>query len=334
MKIYLEIVKSKLPTNKPRIDFLKANFGWVHINLSIFNPLSFLIFFITVLKGLIHEKVFILTRMPALPLPFLLFFFLLPNLSIEHHAIFESERDNSSFYRRQYSFFTLILFKLLCRYKITHNICFSREIADHVISQYYAPSQSIFLTVNSHDPTPVLLDNRLTHVHTLTFMCGHFYPWQGLDLCISLVKELSVFLPVKLHLIGHLNNEQHDLINHYPFINHHGYLSNFEIDAILSETDVGLAPFALDRQGLSESSSLKCAYYLSRGVPVLSYFKDTRFHSDFYFYLADTLHSKSIHNIVNFILSCQNYTKQDVYSSSVEFWSHTLILKELNLLFD
>ena len=333
MKIYLEIVKSKLPTNKSRIDSLVNDFGWLHIRVDVSRPTSYLNCLYLLGKSFLHGKIYILSRMPALPIPVLLFFFFLPNLSLEHHAIFEAERNNSSKFRYLYSKLTLFLFRILCRYKIQHNICFSKEIANHVVSHYNARSNSIYSTVNSFDPIPVLSDTRNDSCYTFTFMCGKFYPWQGLDLCLSFVNKLSSYIPIKLNLIGQLTVDQHDMIKDISYITYHGYLTECEIDKVLSETDIGLAPFALDRQGFSESSALKTAYYLSRGVSVLSYFKDSRSLSEPFFYVCKPPDSSSLSQILNFVRMAKSYSRYYIYSSSVDFWSHSSILFDLDLLF-
>lgn len=333
MKIYLEIVKSKLPTNKPRLDYLVSHFDWTYVKVDLSYPPSYIECTTILLKGIFSGKISVLTRIPALPIPSLFIFFFLPNLSIEHHAIFESERNNSTIFRQIYSRMTLGVFQILCRFKVKNNICFSQEIADHVIKDYKAYPKSVFLTVNSHDPSPVLSDNRDPSHFTLAFMCGKFYPWQGLDLCISFVNQLSDAVPIKLHLIGQLNSDQYDLVKTLDYIYYHGFLSNIEVDNILSQSDVGLAPFALDRQGLSESSSLKSAYYLSRGIPVLSFFKDTRFHPSFYFYLANSVPSQSTAKVLEFLSATRLYSRSEVYSASVDLWSHLSILNKLDNLF-
>ena len=334
MKLYLEIVKSKLPTNKPRIDYLVKYLGWSYIKIDVFDIQSYYPLFIALCRSFFTRDLQILTRIPALPIPSLFLLLLLPNLSIEHHGIFESERNNSSIIRSLYSQLTLHLFRILCSKRCVYNICLSKEIAEHVVQVYNAPQQTIRLTVNSHDSTPHLLDRRSTDSFSLTFMCGKFYPWQGLDLCISLIEDLNRHIPVTLHLIGHLDSEQLQLINQFSYIINHGYLSNSEIDTILSETDVALAPLALDRQGLSESSSLKCAYYLSRGVSVLSYFKDTRFTSERFFFVTNPSQSQFLAQVIEFLHFSKSLSRQSVYSSSVDSWSHSSILNKLDLLFN
>lgn len=124
------------------------------------------------------------------------------------------------------------------------------------------------------------------------FMCGVFSAWHGLDRLISAFRNSKAELSAKrlrVHLIGKLTPEQlRDVegVNAIDpvFVVHGSLPANLYRD-VLARCDIGLGSFAMDREGLTEGSTLKVREYLALGLPVYSGHRDTAIPEDHPFYM-------------------------------------------------
>lgn len=132
------------------------------------------------------------------------------------------------------------------------------------------------------------------HIH-IAFVCGRFSSWHGLD---SLLKNIELEYQshpdffstqkIKLHLIGVLLESQATLIRQSQILSKitlcHGHMAQSDYFKVLSQCDVGLASFSLQKKRLKEASTLKVREYLAMGLPVYSGHIDTAIPKQFPFY--------------------------------------------------
>jgi hypothetical protein len=154
-----------------------------------------------------------------------------------------------------------------------------------------APGKPAGLYANGVDLGSVheVADSRTEDRVSVVFMSNSFSEWHGLDRLVDAVRD-AYMIPdcFTIHLIGHLTQTQKQQIlalgvRAEVFIIH-GFLETAAYSVLLSESDVGLGSFAMDRQNLSEGATLKVREMLGMGIPVYSGHTDTALSAEFPFY--------------------------------------------------
>jgi glycosyltransferase involved in cell wall biosynthesis len=158
----------------------------------------------------------------------------------------------------------------------------TQEIAEYERDRC-APGKKIGVYSNGIDvaEVPILADKRKPGQLHIVFICGTFSKWHGLDKLIDAVDKhhFSADDPsLTIHLIGRLSQQQIEQVSVFEncrsVFKHYGLLDTNSYRPILEECDFGVASLALDREGLSEGSTLKVREMLAMGLPVYSGHKD------------------------------------------------------------
>lgn len=144
------------------------------------------------------------------------------------------------------------------------------------------------------DSMRMLGDARPEDAVEIGFMCGSFAAWHGLDILLDKMLEYVVRdetrVPVKLHLIGRLNDAQ---LAHVARVNEaageqtviaHGRMKDAEYRQILDRCQIGVGSLAMDRIQMEEGATLKVREMLAMGLPLYSGHRDTALPSSFPYY--------------------------------------------------
>lgn len=139
----------------------------------------------------------------------------------------------------------------------------------------------------------VLPDARTSNGIVAAFICGTFTRWHGLDRLIAAVEDApEAAAELTVHLIGRLSEEQRAEVTRTPLLRQvfevHGHLDPPAYRAILQASDLGLGSLALDRQNMTEGSTLKTAELLASGLPVYATHADASLPRDFPYFARDT----------------------------------------------
>jgi hypothetical protein len=158
----------------------------------------------------------------------------------------------------------------------------TREIAEYQRA-LRAPEKLVGVYSNGIDPAEVQLlpDERDEFAIHAAFICGKFSPWHGLDKLLLAVdqhvEQGTPPLPI-IHLIGNLTSEQKMEVSaserRKRVFRVHGLMRESEYRPILARCDIGIASLAMERENLSEGSTLKVREMLAMGLPIYSGHKD------------------------------------------------------------
>lgn len=193
----------------------------------------------------------------------------------------------------------------------------TQEIADYEC-RVHKSSRPIGLYPNGIDASavPVLCDGRSQNeIHT-AFICSVFSPWHGLDKLIDAVDaniDGEDELPLTIHLIGRLKNEQIAQLNATPArrrtFRQHGVMVEAEYRTILRQCDCGIASLAMERKNLTEGSTLKVREMLAMGLPVYSGHHDPALRPDKPFVkITDCVNLKEM---MDFAISVKKLSRAD-----------------------
>lgn len=120
----------------------------------------------------------------------------------------------------------------------------------------------------------------------IAFVASSFAPWHGLDKVLSALQDFSE--PVVMHLVGTVPERERTLIAGHPKLRSqvllHGLLGRNALAAVLEACDCTLSSFALERNNMSEATTLKVRESPAAGIPVLSGHRDPAFPEEFPFY--------------------------------------------------
>lgn len=161
-------------------------------------------------------------------------------------------------------------------------------------------------------------DRRSDDELSIVFTASSFEPWHGLDrLLDSIAMAPDLARPLRVHLVGRIPPKLAERIAHMRtrsrervIFHEHGTLTSEEIHELYTSAHVGVASLALDRNGLSEASTLKVREYLATGVPVYSTHIDSALPDDFPFYHIDE--RVDVGNLVDFALSVASIPRDEV----------------------
>jgi len=119
----------------------------------------------------------------------------------------------------------------------------------------------------------------LNFSYDLVFLATDILPWHGFDKIIKIVEHnpsLNFMVITKSPLSENLFQETSKLKNITTF----SALSAQEIERLVKGSVAGISSLSIDVSGLTETADLKTRYYLSRGLPVVSAFKDSAFETN------------------------------------------------------
>jgi len=193
----------------------------------------------------------------------------------------------------------------------------TQEIADYE-RRVHKSNRPIGLYPNGIDANavPELPDSRGKNEIHAAFVCSVFSPWHGLDKLINAADSTidgENELPLTIHLIGQLTNEQIARLGETPgrrrIFRRHGVMVDAEYREILARCDFGITSLALERKDLTEASTLKVREMLAMGLPVYSGHHDPALHPDMPFVkITDCVNLKEM---VDFAISVKKLSRAD-----------------------
>jgi len=132
-------------------------------------------------------------------------------------------------------------------------------------------------------------DRRSANALNIVFMSNTFSAWHGLDRLVDAVRAApSIPDGFVVHVIGHLTKVQKRQISalgpRSNLFRLYGFLGADAYRDLIATADVGLGSLAMDRQNLTEGSTLKVREMLGMGLAVYSGHIDTALSSSFPFY--------------------------------------------------
>ena len=116
------------------------------------------------------------------------------------------------------------------------------------------------------------------------------------------------------------------LIQGLNWISHYENLDSGDLDSLMQKMDVGVGPCALERQGLTESCSLKVSYYLSQGIPTFSFYPDSRNIPSPAYFMLDEFDPNLETLLINYLLLTKNLSRRSIFQSTESYWSHRSVL--------
>ena len=157
---------------------------------------------------------------------------------------------------------------------------------------------------------------------TLLFIAAHFQPWIGLDILIDWL-EADPIENIRVQCVGRIPGNLRARAQALSNFELHGWLEIDEIRTLASNAWVGLAPLAMERVGLRESSALKTRELLAMGLPVAGTCKDV-FPSDFPYYREVT----GLRELIAFASSVRFVSRDDVSCAARPFIDKRLLLQK------
>jgi len=166
-------------------------------------------------------------------------------------------------------------------------VAVTEEIAKYELKRINVEKPTLVIPNGIHSDLIKPIPDRRNKNPKAIFISSNFDTWQGLDLILhSYIQNPDSQL--ELHLVGHVEEKFYYLIQQinkqHILIHLHGTLLKYQLEEILSLTDIGLGSFALFRKGLTEACTLKIREYLSGGIPVFAGHKDSGLPPDFPYY--------------------------------------------------
>lgn len=108
----------------------------------------------------------------------------------------------------------------------------------------------------------------------IAFLASKADTWHGLDRIIKSLENYSD-IKVNLHIIGDISENSFEAVIPHGTIKYYGKLFGKDLDELLIEMNLAFGPMALFRKNLMETSSLKVAEYIARGLPFVIAYKDS-----------------------------------------------------------
>lgn len=206
-------------------------------------------------------------------------------------------------------------------------IAVTREILESIDSTKQQNSFSIVYP-NGIRPHNFELVDRRREIPEYIFVASHFQPWHGLDRLISAVKSSEAEIVV--HVIGKLDDNLIRACKHDPRFRIHGVKTYQEIQEIASTAWLGIASLGMDRNGLTQGSTLKVREYLDLGLPVVADHLDV-FGSDWkYFRRVETEPSELIRQLIEFSNEVRGVSRNNVRSAATPYIEKEILLHRLH----
>lgn len=202
---------------------------------------------------------------------------------------------------------------------VTNEIAMSAVKKSSVKQVYVLPNGVDF---NSYQLSIITKSKDSRYIH-LIFIAASISPWHGIDRIINAVEHDHRF---KLFIIGGYgegNTVHHQANERIIYL---GFKDNEEINTITEQCDIALGSFAMDRNNLSESSTLKVREYLAMGIPVYSGVKDSSLPPDFPYY-SYTLHKFDSHFLFDFYNKTKDVSRKKIRNSAEPYLDKVTIMK-------
>lgn len=159
------------------------------------------------------------------------------------------------------------------------------------------------------------------------FISSSFQPWHGLDRLVEAMKNNGE--DFKVHLIGFLTTEQIKTCQNDDRFVLHGLLESTQILSIAEQCNVGIASLAMDRNGLTQGSTLKVREYLNMGLPVVADHDDIFPREWPFFQTIRTNPDHLVADLLSFAKTQEVYSKIKVKELAKPFIDKTQLLKNL-----
>ena len=183
-----------------------------------------------------------------------------------------------------------------------------------------APLKPHFVYANGIDVNSVelLADHRDAEKLNIAFICNTFSEWHGLDRFVDAVARMDdVPEGLMIHLIGKLSNAQRAQIDNLGAASGafkvYGYLESDDYRRLLSCCDVGMGSLAMDRQSLTQGTTLKVREMLALGLPVYSSHEDSSLPDGFPYYINGRV---EMDGICTFARSMKSHSRLQVREAS------------------
>lgn len=165
----------------------------------------------------------------------------------------------------------------------------------------------------------LLEDARDATAVSVAFIAETFSEWHGLDRLVDAVRDAGE-LPdaLHIHLIGRVSDALRARIGalgpRESVFRLLGFLDTENYRRVLAECDVGVGSLAMDRQKMSEGSTLKVREMLASGLPVYSGHRDPSFPGDFPYYHEAA--AVDLDGLVRFALAMKSSSRAAVREAS------------------
>ena len=196
------------------------------------------------------------------------------------------------------------------------------ELAEYQV-QTRAKGKPHFVYANGIDLESVSLldDARDRSRIEAAFICHTFSAWHGLDRLMDVVsRAASQADELVIHLIGGLSEAQKNQIvaqsSCAAVFQVHGLLESEAYRSLLARCDVAIGSLAMDRQNLSQGSTLKVRELLASGLPLFSNHEDSALPQDFTYYSQQPL---SLEALLSFARSMKQHSRQQVRDASAPY---------------
>lgn len=153
------------------------------------------------------------------------------------------------------------------------------------------------------------------------FITSAYTKWHGMDLVLKRFADYSHDYVLHIVGIGSMDNYVDD-----PRIKFHGVQQRPYIMSLLSECDVGLGSFGLNRIGLTEACHLKVREYLAAGLPVYSAYQDSGIPENFPYYNIGNI---DIYELMEYALYARKISREDVRLSSRPYIEKAILMNKL-----
>lgn len=210
----------------------------------------------------------------------------------------------------------------------------TNEIRDYEVSRFPHLKDSAFVVPNGYSFKNFEVSDSMpsTSEINLIFMCAEFSVWHGLDRLLEATRKSDTSgKMVEIHLVGSLTDEQMKEVSNASTdlikFSCHGSLSKKELQNLYSNCQLAIGSLALDRNGLTEATTLKTRDYLAAGLPVYATHLDTALPSSFKYFYNDE-EGVSLERILRYLESLGHYSKQEVRDTSVEYLDKASIMKK------
>ncbi len=168
-----------------------------------------------------------------------------------------------------------------------------------------------------------LLDNKNFPAPSFAFVASHFAPWHGLDRLVKSAQSCKE--EFACHVIGEVPAIYHDLsLSDRRFVLH-GLLPKPDVSRTVSQCQIGLGSFALDRKKMSEACTLKTREYLANGIPVYSGHVDI-FPREFPYYRVG---APDVRHIVEMSREAMKWRRNDVVNAAMPYIDKSILLGNL-----
>lgn len=260
----------------------------------------------------------LLLRYPLID-PFLLILapFLKPFITVHHTKELEEIGQNRKGFKRKAA---LIIEKYAGRKilsQATGIVAVTTEICEYEMQR--CGLKPTYLLSNGIDSQLIrLAEDKRGGTPEFIFIASYFANWHGLDLFLDILEADDS--PCLLHLVGQISSADLNRIRTTSSLSQririHGKLAADEINRLMASCDLGLSSFALFRNGMQESCTLKVREYLAAGLAVFAGEKDSGLPEDFAYYECQ---GNTLKNIIDYALAMRSVSRRSIRSAAMPY---------------